>query len=258
MMKKLLSRVPEITIYFWIVKILSTTVGESAADFLAETLNLGLTGTSYIMGGLLVIALLIQLKLKRYIPASYWSVVVLMSIVGTLITDKLVDDMGISLVTTAIAFTLTMLSGFFLWYIREKTLSIHTINTDIRERFYWLIILLAFALGTAGGDLISEKLALGYGVASLIFAGAIAIVAIGFYVLKLNGTLAFWTAFILTRPLGASIGDLLSKATSEGGIGLGTLITSVIFTVLIIGIVVYLTFEENKKRLIADLDEIER
>ena len=246
-MKKLLSRVPEITIFFWIIKILSTTVGESAADFLSQTMNLGLSVTSCIMGVLLAAALLVQLRLKRYVPASYWSVVVLMSIVGTLITDKLVDDMGISLVTTSVVFTITMLAGFAIWYMNEKTLSIHTINTDKREKFYWLIILLAFALGTAGGDLISEKLALGYGVASLIFGGAIAIIALGFFVFKMNETLAFWLAFILTRPLGASIGDLLSKPASEGGVGLGTTVTSGLFLSIILILVVYLTMSGYDK-----------
>ncbi|MGB7412609.1 MAG: hypothetical protein WA902_00235, partial [Thermosynechococcaceae cyanobacterium] len=145
------NRVPAVTLYFWIIKILATTVGETAADFLAFTLNVGLASTSYIMGGLLLVALLNQFRLRRYIPASYWAVVVLVSIVGTLITDRLVEEMGVSLITITIIFTVALIAVFAAWYTSEKTLAMHSIRNAKRELFYWAAILLTFALGTAAG-----------------------------------------------------------------------------------------------------------
>ena len=244
----LLNRVPEVTLVFWIIKVLSTTVGETAADFLAVTLNFGLVGTSIVMGALLVVALANQLRLKRYVPASYWTVVVLTSIVGTLITDYLVDDLGVSLVTTTVVFSAVLLAIFALWYAQEKTLAMHSINTLPREAYYWAAILFTFALGTAAGDLIAESFGLGYALSLGLFAGLIALIALAYYGFKMNGVLAFWLAFILTRPLGASTGDLLSQPVSAGGLGLGTVITSLIFLTVIVSLVVFLSARINRQR----------
>jgi uncharacterized membrane-anchored protein len=241
------NKVPEVTIYFWIIKILATTVGETAADFLSTTLKLGLTGTSIVMSGLLVLALVIQLAYRRYIPWIYWPTVVLISIVGTLITDNLVDGLGISLETTTIGFGCALAATFAAWYGSERTLSIHTIFTTRRELFYWAAILFTFALGTAGGDLAAEGFNLGYAQAALIFGTMIAVVTIGHYFLKLNAVLAFWIAYILTRPLGASIGDLLSQSTDNGGLGLGTVTTSAMFLMTIIALVTYLTVSRRDR-----------
>ena len=252
-MNKLLNRVPEITLFFWIIKVLATTVGETAADFLNVNLNLGLTATSYVMGGLLIIALLIQFVfIKKYVPASYWIAVVLMSIVGTLITDNLVDNLGVSLETTTIIFSLALALVFVLWYYSEKTLSVHTVYTAQRELFYWAAILFTFALGTASGDLLAEGLALGYGLSAAIFLGVIALIAAAHFYLKLDAILAFWLAYILTRPLGASIGDLLSQAPADGGFGLGTVATSAIFLLAILSLVVYLSVTKKDQTLVAE------
>lgn len=245
-MGKMLNRVPEVTASFWIIKVLATTVGETAADYLSVNLNLGLGLTSYIMSGLLAIALLNQLRLKRYIPTSYWIVVVLMSITGTLITDRLVDEFGVSLVTSNIVFS-TILAGIFaVWYANEKTLAMHSINTVKRELFYWAAILFTFALGTATGDFLAEALKLGYAQATLIFAISIAIVTISYYYFKINTVLAFWLAYILTRPLGASIGDLLSQPVENGGFGFGTVGTSMLFLSIIVSLIVYLSLKHKK------------
>ena len=246
-MKNLMSKVPEITITFWIIKVLSTTVGETGADYIADNLGLGLGWTTIIMSAALIVALAVQFKFKKYMPVAYWLVVIGMSIVGTLLTDYLVDEMGIALSTTTIAFTIAMIIGFIVWYVREKTLSIHSINTPIREIYYWTIILLAFALGTGAGDLISEKLELGYGVALGIFAAAIAVIAIGYFFFKLNATCAFWIAFILTRPLGASLGDLMTQAPKDSGLGFGMTSVNIIFFAVIIFLVGYLTIVERRK-----------
>jgi uncharacterized membrane-anchored protein len=237
--RRMLNKVPEVTVFFWIIKILCTTVGETFADFLNDKMGLGLTGTSVVMGIVLIAVLVVQFRANRYIPTVYWLAVVLISIVGTLITDNLTDNLGVSLWTSTIIFAILLAITFGVWYSFERTLSIHTIYTTRREGFYWTAILFTFALGTAGGDLMSEKLALGYWVAAAIFAGAIAVVAIGHFAFKLNAVLAFWLAYILTRPLGASIGDGMSQP-DNGGLNLGTTVTSLIFLGAILTLVLYL------------------
>jgi uncharacterized membrane-anchored protein len=193
--RQMLNKVPEITILFWIIKVLATTVGETAADFLNTNLNLGLTITTFIMSGLLIITLFFQFKLNKYVPSIYWLAVVLISVVGTLITDNLVDNFGVPLKTTTIIFSIALIVTFVVWYASEKTLSIHSIFTTQREAFYWFAILFTFALGTAAGDLMAEGLGLGYSKSAAMFAVMIGVVAIAFYRLKLNSVIAFWIAF---------------------------------------------------------------
>lgn len=249
--RHILCKVPEITLFFWVIKTLCTTVGETAADFLNVSLNLGLTYTSLVMGGLLIVALIIQFMSKRYNPVTYWIAVVLISIFGTLLTDNLTDNLGVSLEVTTIAFSIALAVVFAAWYAVERTLSIHSIYTMRREAFYWLAILFTFALGTAAGDLVAEQFDLGYLVAALIFGGAIAVVAIAWR-LGLNSVLAFWIAYILTRPLGASIGDYLSQSIDDGGLGLGTVVTSGIFLVMILICVIYLV-KTKKDEMVCDI-----
>ncbi len=243
--EQMLNKVPEITLYFWIIKVLCTTVGETAADFLNAGFNLGLTGTSLVMGALLIIVLFFQFKARKYIPSIYWLAVVLISIVGTLITDNLTDNFGVSLKTATIIFAAALAVTFAVWYAKEKTLSIHSIFTTRRESFYWLAILFTFALGTAAGDLTAEKFNLGYPISAFLFAGLIATVTIAYRYFKLNSVLAFWIAYILTRPLGASIGDYLSQSHDDGGLGLGTTVTSAIFLGAILTTVIYLTVKKK-------------
>ena len=237
----LLNKVPEVTIYFWIIKVLATTVGETAADLLSTRLNLGLTITSYVMSAVFIMALIFQVRTKRYMPPLYWVTVVLISVVGTLISDNLVDGMGISLITTSIAFGLTLSVVFALWYRSEKTLSIHTIFTTRRELFYWAAILFTFAMGTSAGDLIAEKLNLGYGPTAIVFAALIGIIVLLYRAVKMDAILSFWLAYIMTRPLGASIGDFLAKPVIAGGLGWGTVTTSLIFLTAILALVIFLT-----------------
>lgn len=236
----LLSKVPEITLYFWIVKILCTTVGETAADFLNVNLNFGLTMTSIVTGVLLAVALFFQFKSNRYVPSIYWLSVVLISVFGTLVTDNLTDALGVPLEFSTVLFSILLGGTFFLWYKKEKTLSIHSIFTTQREAFYWLAILFTFALGTAAGDLLAEGLALGYLVTGVIVAVAAAVFATA-WKMELNPILSFWAIYILTRPLGASIGDYLSQPTQYGGLGLGATVTSVIFLGAILTVVMYMT-----------------
>jgi uncharacterized membrane-anchored protein len=239
--KELRNKVPEIILFFWIIKILATTVGETAADFLNFNLNFGLTGTSIVMIGLLSISLITQVRSKCYVPWRYWLTVVLISVVGTLITDNLTDNLGVPLEITTVVFSLALLATFAIWYAKERTLSIHTIHTRSRERYYWAAILFTFALGTAAGDLVAERMSLGYANSALLFSGLIAAVTLGYYLLKANAVFAFWAAYILTRPLGASCGDYLSQPVSGGGLGLGTIQTSMLFLAAISILVTYLT-----------------
>lgn len=237
----LLNKVPEITLYFWIIKILCTTVGETAADYLNADLHFGLTGTTLFMSVVLLAFLLMQLRSKRYIAWLYWVVVALISIVGTLITDNLVDNFGVALETTTIAFSVALLITFIAWYRSAGTLSIHSIFNRKRELYYWTAILFTFALGTAAGDLAAEGLALGYAKSLLIFAGLIGVVSIFHFRFKANAILTFWIAYILTRPLGASLGDYLSQSIPNGGLGLGAGTTNLIFFSAIVSLVIYLT-----------------
>jgi uncharacterized membrane-anchored protein len=237
----MLNKVPEVTVYFWIIKILCTTVGETFADYLNDTLGFGLSNTTWLMSGVLVVSLVFQFRLSRYVPAVYWWAVVWISVVGTLITDNMVENLGVSLTTSTIAFSLALMLTFAVWYAFERTLSIHTIVTTRREFFYWLTVLFTFALGTAAGDLIAERLAVGYWKSALIFGGAIAVVYFAHRVLRLGPIIAFWIAYILTRPLGASIGDELSQTRHDGGLGLGTTVTSLIFLSAILATVVFLS-----------------
>ena len=239
--RRALSKVPEVTIWFWIIKVLATTVGETFADFLNDRIGLGLTGTTVIMAVLLAAALVVQFRAAAYTPWKYWLAVVLISVVGTLVTDNLVDGHGVSLVTCTIVFGLAMLVTFAVWHHREGTLSIHHIDTPAREAWYWLAILFTFALGTAAGDLIAEQLNIGYLDSVLLFIAAIGLVIIGWRYLNVNAVLAFWTAYVLTRPLGASMGDLLSQQHAEGGVGLGSTTTSYLFLAAIVGVVVIMT-----------------
>ena len=211
----MLNKVPEVTLFFWIIKIMCTTVGETAADYLNVNLGFGLTNTTYFTGALLAVLLLAQFRLRRYVPGVYWAVVVVISVFGTLITDNMTDGYNVPLTTSTVVFSVILAAVFGAWYAVERTLSIHTIVTTRREAFYWLAILFTFALGTAAGDLSAEKFGLGYGPSILIFGALIAAVAVAHYGLRLNAVLAFWLAYILTRPLGASIGDWMSQNSKQ-------------------------------------------
>jgi len=240
--RRMLNKVPEVTFYFWLIKIMCTTVGETAADYVNDTLGFGLTKTTYVAGALLVALLVAQLRLRRYVPVAYWSVVVVISVFGTLITDNMTDRYNVPLTTSTPVFAAILALVFAVWFAFERTLSIHTIVTTRREAFYWLAILFTFALGTAAGDLVAEKASLGYAISIGVFGAAIALVAFAHYALRVNAVLTFWLAYILTRPLGASIGDFMSQSSHRyGGLGLGTTGTSYIFLACIFALVAYLT-----------------
>ncbi len=231
-----LNKVPAITATFWLIKILSTTIGETFADYLAVQVGLGTAVTDGAMMTLLAVALVAQLRARRLIPWLYWLTVVLVSIVGTQITDFFTDTLGVSLYVSTAVFAVVLAVVFTVWWRQERTLAITAIDTPRRERYYWGAILTTFALGTAGGDLATEALSLGFRNGALIFGGLILAVWAARR-LGLNGVLAFWIAYVLTRPLGASLGDLLTQDRSFGGLGLGASLTSLVFLAVIVVLV---------------------
>jgi uncharacterized membrane-anchored protein len=240
--RRMLNKVPEVTLFFWVIKIMCTTVGETAADYLNVNLGFGLSKTTYFAGALLAALLVVQFRLRRYVPVAYWSVVVVISVFGTLITDNMTDRYQVPLTTSTPIFAGVLAIVFGAWFAVERTLSIHTIVTSRREAFYWLAILFTFALGTAAGDLVAEQYSLGYGPSIALWGAGIAIIALAHYRLALGPVLAFWLAYILTRPLGASIGDFMSQHSKRyGGLGLGTTGTSYIFLGCILALVAFLT-----------------
>lgn len=234
------NKVPEVTLIFWLIKMMSTTVGETAADFLNVNLNWGLTNTSFFIGLLFFISLFIQLKSRKYAPVKYWTTVLLVSVFGTLVTDNLTDHFGVPLTLSTGVFTFLLVGFFAIWYKSEHTLSIHSINTKRRELFYWTAILLTFSLGTAGVDWVSETLQLGFSNATLLFGFMIAVCAIARYFLNCNSIICFWLAYILTRPLGASLGDLLSQPVADGGMNIGGTTINLFFLAIILALVAYL------------------
>lgn len=242
----MLNKVPEVTVYFWVIKILCTTVGESFTDYVNETLGFGLTNTTLLFSAALVVALVVQFRLARYEPGPYWLAVVLISVVGTLVTDNLTDGHGVPLWTSSLVFSLALLAVFGTWYARERTLSIHSIVTTPREGFYWLTVLVTFALGTAVGDWTLELTGWSAGTSILLPLGLILAVLVGWRS-GAGPVLSFWLAYVLTRPLGANIGDYLASSRADGGLGLGTLWTSVVFLGTILAVVVFLTVTKRDR-----------
>src|SRR3954452_18579534 len=252
--RTMLNKVPEVTVYFWVIKILCTTVGESFADYINETLGFGLTKTTILFSAGLVAALIMQFRLTRYVPGIYWLAVVLISVVGTLLTDNLTDGHGVPLWISSTVFAVLLATVFSIWYARERTLSIHTIVTTPREAFYWVTVLVTFALGTAVGDWTLELTGWSPGKSVLLPLALILAVLVAWR-LGMGPVLSFWLAYILTRPLGANIGDSLASTRADGGLGLGTLGTSVLFLGTILAVVVYLTVTDKDRTESVHLDQ---
>lgn len=241
-----LNKVPEVTVSFWVIKILSTTVGETGADYLAVHVGLGTSLTTLVMSLLLVGALTLQLRENRLVQWKYWLTVVLLSVVGTQLTDALTDGVGVSLYWSTAAFAIFLAVTFVIWHAREKTLSIRSIVALPRELFYWAAVLFTFALGTAAGDLATEALGLGFTLGVVAFVVLIGCCALAYW-MGANPILTFWLAYILTRPLGASLGDLLSQSREYGGAGFGTIYTSLAFLIVIVALVACCTVRDGNK-----------
>jgi uncharacterized membrane-anchored protein len=241
-----INKVAEVGLVFWLIKMLSTTMGETGADYLIFKLHWGLWLTSAFMGVFLVVTLVAQLRSNNFHQWLYWLTVVMVSIFGTLITDNLTDHLHVPLWLSSLAFSVLLMATFYIWFRQEQTLSIAEIDNPRREIFYWLAILTTFALGTAVGDWVAEDMNWGYKLAAYIFGGLIALTAIARFGFQANAVLCFWIAYILTRPLGASVGDFLSHSAKKGGMGFGVTNTSLVFLVIIVLLVAYLTRHDKK------------
>jgi uncharacterized membrane-anchored protein len=233
------SKVPEVTAFFWIVKALTTGMGESTSDFLVHKL---VPEIAVVLGGIaFVIALYLQFSTDRYVPWRYWLAVAMVGVFGTMAADVLHVGLGVPYIASTIFYAVMLAVVFRTWYRSEGTLSIHSITTERREVFYWAAVLATFALGTAAGDLTAVTFGLGYFASGLIFAAIIAVPAIGYWRFGMNSILAFWFAYVVTRPLGASFADWLSVSSARGGLALGTGPVSFVLAAMIAGFVAYLT-----------------
>ncbi|MBV8619065.1 MAG: hypothetical protein JOY84_09405 [Curvibacter sp.] len=241
------NKVPEVLLSFWVIKIMSTTVGETGADFLAVEAGLGQGVTRTLMAVLLAVALIAQLRTRRYTPWIYWLTVVLVSVVGTQITDLLTDGLGVSLHISTSAFAVALAAIFFVWGRVEHSLSIHGIVTRRRELFYWSAILCTFALGTAAGDLATEALGLGFAWGAVVFGLLIGASWVAWR-LGAQAVPTFWIAYILTRPFGAALGDLLTQSRTYGGLGMGALWTSALFLSVIVLLVAVAQISADGRR----------
>ncbi|HTK10989.1 MAG TPA: hypothetical protein VL485_27700 [Ktedonobacteraceae bacterium] len=244
--RQTLKKVPEITAYFWIIKLLTTALGESTSDYLVHQLDPIL---AVALGGIgLVVALILQFAVRRYIAGVYWFTAIMVAIFGTMAADVLHVGLGIPYLVSTMFFAAALAVIFILWYVSEKTLSIHSIFTRRRELFYWATIIATFALGTAAGDMTASTLGLGYFSSGILFVIIIAIPVLGYFLFHLNEILAFWFAYIVTRPLGASFADWAGKSHSEGGIGIGDGQISLLLALVIIGFVAYLTITHRDSK----------
>lgn len=232
-------KVPEITAFFWIIKVLTTGMGETTSDFLVHQMDPVIAVA--IAGVCFFAALVLQLLARRYIPWIYWLAVVMVAIFGTMVADAIHIVLGVPYLISVIFFSIALAAVFIVWYASEKTLSIHSIYTLRRELFYWTAIVTTFALGTAVGDMTATTLHLGYFLSGVLFAILFVLPAVGYWLFGLNGVFAFWFAYIMTRPLGASFADWFGRSQGFGGIGLGTGSTSIILAVIIVVFVGYLS-----------------
>ncbi|HUY46703.1 MAG TPA: hypothetical protein VMV92_13365 [Streptosporangiaceae bacterium] len=232
------SKVPQITVYFWIIKILTTAMGEAAADFMAFRYGLVITGVAGTTA--FVAALVLQFRARRYLAWVYWTAVAMVAVFGTMAADGLHIALGVPYVASSAFFAVSLVVVFVAWYATEGTLSIHSINTLRREMFYWATVMATFALGTAVGDLTAVTVGLGFLASGIMFTVVIAIPAVAFWKLRMNSILAFWFAYVITRPLGASYADWLGVSRGLGGVGLGRGPVALILTIVIVGFVAYL------------------
>jgi uncharacterized membrane-anchored protein len=246
-LKTLLVKVPAVTLFFWIIKVLSTTVGETLADYLNSTLGLGDNGTIIVMTSVLLALLAAQLLLTKYVPSVYWATIVAVSTVGTLITDSLHTNFGWENWQLTILFGVILILVFVIWWAQEKTLSIKTINTRKRESYYWIAVLATFAMGTAAGDIFVDDLGFPLLGSTFIFIGVIAVIGLLWRIKIVGQVFGFWSVYVLTRPLGASFGDYLSLSKDEApdALELGAQNVTLVFLALIVALVLYLSISKR-------------
>lgn len=240
------SKIPEVTLLFWIMKICATTLGETAGDLMSMTLDVGYAISSVILITVFLITLVGQLFAKQYIPALYWTVILATSTAGTTMSDYMDRTLGLGYATGSLILVITLVTVLGLWYYSERSLSVSNIRSFKAEIFYWTAILISNTLGTALGDFLADDSGLGFAGGVMLISSALALVVLAHYFTKISAIILFWIAFVLTRPFGATFGDLLTKSTDKGGFDFGTRGSSLILFAALLALVIYESFRKNE------------
>ncbi|MEB4591609.1 hypothetical protein VSS37_11510 [Candidatus Thiothrix sp. Deng01] len=250
----LINRVPHIILLYWVIKIASTTLGETGADMFSMTYDLGYGATILLFMGLFVVLLGVKLAMKRYGPVTYWLTFTATAIAGTAISDFIDRTLGLGYAAGSALLVSLLLMVLLVWYVREKSINVEYITNTPSEVFYWLAFLIANTLGTAAGDFVADQLGLGFADSAMLITGMLVVIALLHFYTKVSGTLLFWLAFVLTRPFGATFGDLLTKTHEKGGLDLGTVSSSLFFAVILVAAVYRETQLETSRKAIPELD----
>jgi len=247
MKTKIINRVPHIILLYWIIKIASTTLGETGADMFSMTFDLGYGATIAIFMSIFLLLLGVKLYQKRYNPLTYWLVFTATAIVGTAISDYVDRTLGLGYVAGSIILIALLLIILEIWYMKEKSIAVENITTTSSEIFYWLAFLIANTLGTAAGDFLADELGIGFLNSAILITGLLCFIILLHFYTKVSSVVLFWIAFVLTRPFGATFGDLLTKSTIDGGLNFGTIGTSIFFTfILVIALLKEIEAEKNR------------
>jgi uncharacterized membrane-anchored protein len=245
------NKIPELTLLFWITKITATTLGETGGDLLAQTLNVGYATSTIIFFSFFLVAVTAQLISKRYIPPIYWAVIVATSTAGTTMSDYMDRTLDLGYALGSLILISILIIVLIIWKLTEKSLSVTNINSRRGEVFYWTAILFSNTLGTALGDFLADDSGLGFGGSALLISGVLLLVILAYYFTRISRVILFWIAFVLTRPFGATFGDLLTKSHDKGGLGYGTVGASLILFAMLVGFVIYETLHHKKQRAIS-------
>lgn len=240
-----MNKVAEITLIFWIMKICATTLGETGGDLISMTLNIGYEHSSIILISIFLITLVIQMSSKKFNPLLYWTVILSTSTAGTTMSDFMDRTLHLGYQTGALILVSCLLGVLTIWYLSEKSLSVSNICTTKSEFFYWIAILFSNTLGTAFGDFLSDNLSLGFVGGALLVGSLISLTVLAWKFTKINPIMLFWIAFVLTRPFGATFGDLLTKPIAKGGLNLGTIGSSAVLALILIGLMIFSYYKEK-------------
>lgn len=250
----LINRVPHIILLYWVIKIASTTLGETGADMFSMTYKLGYAETILIFMGLFAVFLGVKLAIKRYEPITYWLTFTTTAIAGTAISDFIDRTLGLGYTAGSALLVSLLLLVLLAWYVKEKSINVEYVTNTPVEVFYWLAFLIANTLGTAAGDFLADTLGLGFGTSAMLITGMLVAIALLHFYTKVSGTLLFWLAFVLTRPFGATFGDLLTKTHEKGGLDLGTVGSSLFFAIILVAAIYRETRLEASAKAIPELD----
>lgn len=250
-----ISKIPALTLLFWVMKICATTLGETAGDLLSMTLNVGYAVSSILFVSIFLLTVIGQLKTRRYIPLLYWTVIVSTSTAGTTISDFMDRTLGLGYAAGSAILVAFLLIVLMSWYLTESSLSVTKISSFRGELFYWIAILFSNTLGTALGDFLADNSGLGFAGSAILISSVLVLIILAHYFTKISTVLLFWIAFVLTRPFGATFGDLLTKLPEKGGLGFGTKGSSLILFIILIVLVVYAYLRQKREAGTAVIDE---